>query len=88
MEAGAYYDSPTLEQSPVIVIDEHYCKGCGICVHFCPKGVLEISTKVNSRGFYVPQVVDADACGTCGQCEAYCPDFAIFIFEEVEDAHG
>ena len=49
------------------------CKGCGICVAFCPKQVLAISEieKV--------EVVAEDKCIQCGQCETRCPDFAIFV---------
>jgi 2-oxoglutarate ferredoxin oxidoreductase subunit delta len=72
------------ERKPVIVIDERYCKGCGICVRFCPKQVLEISKEVNSRGYYTPYVVDPDKCSNCHQCTLFCPDFAIFIVEEAE----
>jgi Pyruvate/2-oxoacid:ferredoxin oxidoreductase delta subunit len=25
-----------------IVIDLDYCKGCGLCAHFCPKGALHM----------------------------------------------
>lgn len=49
------------------------CKGCGICVAFCPKQVLEVDElgKV--------QVVNKEACIVCGQCELRCPDYAIFV---------
>ncbi len=68
----------------MIVIDAQYCKGCGICIHFCPKHVLEVSETRNARGYYIPGVIDENACSQCGQCELYCPDFAIFVVEEEE----
>jgi len=69
----------------VIVIDKRYCKGCGICIRFCPKHVLAISNDVNSRGYYMPCVIEGDKCTNCRQCELFCPDFAIFV---VEEQHG
>ena len=69
----------------LIRIDVQYCKGCGICVHFCPKQVLELSAEPNSRGYCTPCVKDAAACTACRQCMLLCPDFAIFIVEEAED---
>ena len=70
----------------MIVIDDRYCKGCGICVRFCPKHMLEISEEVNARGYQTPYVVDASKCTNCRQCELLCPDFAIFAVEEEESA--
>lgn len=72
----------------MIVIDARYCKGCGICIHFCPKHVLEMSSEVNSLGYYMPHVVDGGKCTDCRQCELFCPDFAIFTVEEEEGGDG
>ena len=49
------------------------CKGCGICVAFCPKKVLEIDTL--GKVF----VARPEDCIACGQCELRCPDYAIFV---------
>lgn len=52
---------------------EARCKGCGICVEFCPKKVLALSELEKVA------VVDPEACIKCLQCEMRCPDYAIFI---------
>lgn len=55
-----------------LVIDDAWCKGCGICAAFCPKQVLEIrKEKV--------RIQNAEACVFCGQCELRCPDYAIYL---------
>ncbi|MBP1763353.1 MAG: Ferredoxin [Firmicutes bacterium] len=60
----------------MITIVENRCKGCNVCVAFCPKQVLAL----NSMGKVY--VVDQGACIGCGQCELRCPDFAIRIRKE------
>lgn len=37
---------------------EKYCKGCGYCIQFCPKKVLEAGKKRNALGAFVPVVKD------------------------------
>lgn len=60
-----------LEGREISVIPR-YCKGCEICVKFCPKSVLEIKDfKV-----YVARIED---CIECMLCELRCPDFAIEV---------
>jgi 2-oxoglutarate ferredoxin oxidoreductase subunit delta len=50
-----------------------WCKGCGLCVAFCPSGVLEL----DQSGKAV--VVNPEECINCGYCELHCPDFAILL---------
>jgi 2-oxoglutarate ferredoxin oxidoreductase subunit delta len=65
-----------------IYISEDLCKGCGFCIEFCPRKVLEESDQLNKRGIYPPKAVDEEKCSLCGFCTAICPDFAIFVVEK------
>ena len=60
-----------------LIINQTWCKGCGICVAFCPKQVL-----VLQKG--KATAANPDACIKCGQCEQRCPDYAIYL-EKVEE---
>lgn len=40
----------------LISIDAKWCKGCEICIHNCPKGVLVLSEKRSDRGYRMPSV--------------------------------
>lgn len=60
-------------KSVEVIIKKEWCKGCGICVAFCPKQVLKVNDKEKV------EFVDKDNCIKCGQCELRCPDFAIFL---------
>ena len=65
-----------------IHIIKNQCKGCGFCIHFCPKKVLEESEEINERGVHPPRVVDESKCVLCSFCTSVCPDFAIFVVEK------
>jgi 2-oxoglutarate ferredoxin oxidoreductase subunit delta len=67
----------------VVVIDDR-CKGCSFCIEFCPKHVLEQSSKLNVRGVHPPQVKHEELCVGCGICEELCPDMAIFLVDKEE----
>lgn len=65
-----------------LCIDTRLCKGCGICVGFCPKKVLEL----DAMGKIL--VVNEQACVCCGLCEMRCPDYAIEVITERVDSCG
>ena len=56
----------------VIKVNLEWCKGCEICVAFCPADVLEMEDgKV--------KVARPENCTKCMLCELRCPDFAITV---------
>ncbi len=55
------------------IINRDWCKGCGICVHFCPKNVLELDFDAK---VYAAR---PDDCIYCRLCELRCPDLAIEV---------
>ena len=62
---------------------EDRCKGCGICIEFCPTKALRFSEKLSTKGYYVP-VLEEEKCSYCGICDLYCPDLAIMVLRGKE----
>ena len=62
-------------------IDTDYCKGCGLCVAFCPKSTLEISREISPNGYYPAIQIRPEDCIYCAICCSICPDVAISITE-------
>lgn len=63
----------------VIHIDKEICKGCGLCIHYCPRDVFAMSKTLNKKGFAVAEAVYPEKCINCKMCEINCPDLAIFV---------
>jgi 2-oxoglutarate ferredoxin oxidoreductase subunit delta len=61
-------------------INTEWCKGCGICVAFCPNSVLVLD-KIDKA-----VAAEPEKCIACKLCELRCPDLAIeVITEDKED---
>ena len=67
-----------------IRIQEELCKGCELCVHFCPKGLIRMSPRFNSKGYCVSEFSangEPDKqCTGCAVCATICPDVAIKVW--------
>lgn len=60
-----------------LILNTNWCKGCGICVEYCPKKILTLKdSKI--------EVEDIESCILCGLCELRCPDYAIYIEKDTE----
>ncbi len=56
-----------------IKINKDWCKGCELCVAFCPRNVLEIGKDRKA------EPAREKDCTGCLVCEYKCPDFAITV---------
>jgi 2-oxoglutarate ferredoxin oxidoreductase subunit delta len=63
-----------------VTVYPDWCKGCGICVEFCPAKVLELGAQGKCA------VVREEDCIRCGFCELHCPDFAIIVTDKESEA--
>ena len=74
-------DTKTLE-APRIEIRADECKACYLCVHHCPKQVIEIAEDINRKGFH-PARYKGSGCTGCGICFYACPEpSAITVFKK------
>ena len=76
----------SVPQGQVYIIPAR-CKGCGICVHYCPHQVLLLSSQTNAKGYHFPEISagQESACIHCEFCTLVCPEFAIFTLS-IEDS--
>ena len=57
-----------------LFIRPELCKGCEICIEFCPTKVLSLDKRR-----LIATADNMDKCIACGMCDLRCPDFAIYI---------
>jgi 2-oxoglutarate ferredoxin oxidoreductase subunit delta len=62
-----------------LMINRDWCKGCGICVRYCPTQVLELDSRDKCMA------VRPEDCICCKMCELRCPDLAIEVITEQEE---
>jgi len=65
-----------------IEISQELCKGCELCIAFCPKGVIAVSDKLNAAGYQPAVYNDNGECTGCAVCAIVCPEVAIEVYRE------
>lgn len=63
-----------------IEVSDDLCKGCGLCVYYCPPQVIELSARISLRGYHPADLKDPDRCTGCALCGKVCPDLAIEVY--------
>ena len=66
----------------MLSINETLCKGCGYCIKYCPKKILEMGSQRNKRGYFYPHMTDESICIACAMCATICPEGAIELSEK------
>ena len=63
-----------------VTFKEDLCKGCGLCVGACPKGIVKLAeTRLNVKGHHPAEIIDQDSCIACAFCATMCPDCVITV---------
>ncbi len=63
-----------------IEIDQELCKGCQICISFCPKDAISASAKLNDSGYLTVFLNDNGQCTGCAICALVCPEVVIEVY--------
>ncbi|MCL2882976.1 MAG: 4Fe-4S binding protein [Coriobacteriia bacterium] len=63
-----------------VTVDSFYCKGCGLCVAFCPKNIMALNlAEISQKGYHPAVCTKQEICNGCLSCALMCPDSAIKI---------
>lgn len=74
-----------------VKVDREKCKGCLLCVSFCPKGVLVVEESLNrygvkpvkflSRASSEKNAKEGARCMGCAMCAMICPECCIEVYK-------
>lgn len=65
-----------------VQVRSEYCKGCGLCIEYCKKGVLKYSKELNRTGYHYATPDEAAECSGCLICTLVCPEVIIEVLDE------
>ena len=64
---------------PKVRIGKNRCKGCYLCIAFCPKKNIRVDSQLNESGIFAAVIVDGKNCIGCGMGFQVCPEAWIEI---------
>lgn len=63
----------------MVKINKNLCKGCELCIPFCPYMSLEMDDSLNDYGLRPVYFKEGHPCSGCKHCAIMCPEAAIEI---------
>jgi len=69
---------------PRIKIDKNKCKGCMLCVAFCPRALIVRAKDLNKKGIHhvdYKTKENKSACTGCAMCAIMCPEACIEVWK-------
>jgi len=72
--------------SGMIEIDLELCKDCELCISVCPHKLIELSDRLNQKGYRFAQFIEKNVkkevkkCSGCALCAIVCPEIAIEVY--------
>ncbi|MFH1339552.1 MAG: 4Fe-4S dicluster domain-containing protein [Candidatus Omnitrophota bacterium] len=67
---------------PKIIVERERCKGCLLCIGFCPQSLIRLDNGLNCRGVKPVKFSDKNGeCIGCMQCALICPDCCIEVYK-------
>jgi 2-oxoglutarate ferredoxin oxidoreductase subunit delta len=64
-----------------IKIKKERCKGCGLCILYCPSQLIELMPELNKTGFHPANFKDKNGrCKACRFCALICPEVCIEVY--------
>jgi len=70
-----------------ITIEPEECKGCRLCVEFCPKKCIAIGSSINKIGYQYAEF-KSEKCTACGICYYVCPELGTITVFSGREAVG
>jgi len=64
-----------------IEVKSEICKSCKLCFSACPKGLIGLGDKLNSKGYHYAVQHNPEKCTGCKFCAIMCPDAAINVYK-------
>jgi 2-oxoglutarate ferredoxin oxidoreductase subunit delta len=65
-----------------IEVNEHFCKGCELCVQYCPQEVMALDMDHLTPKGYHPVYLLKECCTGCAICAVVCPEAALTVYRE------
>lgn len=66
---------------PEIKVREKLCKGCELCIKFCPKNLIIKKEVINESGYHPVRLAEENKCTGCTFCAMVCPETAIEVYK-------